>query len=94
MKKPVKKMGGGSMTRPAMPKPNAKAMENANPNARFKRPDVTTMPISPPMKKPATGGPMQPARPGMPAMPRSMANVKPAMPMRRAKGGMAKGKKK
>lgn len=66
MKKPVKKMGGGMMQRPAtMPKPNAMAMEKANANARFKRPEVTTMPV----------------------------REKPAMPMRRAKGGMAKGKK-
>lgn len=57
------------------------------------KPDVT-LPYIPqkPMKKPATGGPMQPAKPAMPAMARSM-NKAGAMPMRRAKGGMAKGKK-
>lgn len=89
MKRPMKKADGGEIVRnpPAlgipskgrMPTPNARAMERASENARFKRPE--------------TGGPMLPTRPGMPAMARSMP-VKPMAPMRRAKGGMAKGKKK
>lgn len=83
----------GKVTGRAMPMPNPRAREAASPNARFNRPGpITTMPVtggsgmggSPPVRRPSVG-----AAP----LPR-VAVKKGGMPMRKAKGGMAKGKKK
>jgi len=94
-KKPVKKADGGMMTGiPAGEKGGPGAPIRAMPGPRpigggggMSRPAM-------PKKKPKPSGerPIQ-MGPGFPGGKPIQAPVKPAMPMRRAKGGMAKGKK-
>lgn len=95
MKRPMKKAEGGNVKTTATKGKSAASPRPAAPVAGFPgrgaglRTAMENANANARFNRPATGGPMAPSRPAMPAMPRAM----PVPPMRRAKGGMAKGKK-